>query len=39
VKSSNPLRGKVWIISTAGRGAGPWPLFKKTPDRISSQLK
>jgi outer membrane protein assembly factor BamB len=39
IKSSDPLRGKVWILSTTGRGAGPWPVFKKTVDRLSSQLK
>ena len=39
IKGSNPLRGKVWVISTPGRGAGPWPMFKRTPDRTSAVLK
>lgn len=36
VSGSNPLRGKVWIVATAGRGTGPWPFFKKTADRLSA---
>lgn len=36
VSGSNPLRGKVWVFSTPGRGEGPWPFYKRSADRISS---
>ena len=36
LSGSNPRRGFVWIVATRGRGQGPWPFFKRTPDRISS---
>ncbi len=31
--STNPRRGKVWIVSTPGVGKGPWPMFRKGPLR------
>ena len=36
IRGTNPLRGKVWIVSTTGSGVGPWPMFKKSADRISA---
>jgi hypothetical protein len=33
---SNPKVGRVWIVQTSGRNEGPWPFFKRTPDRIST---
>jgi outer membrane protein assembly factor BamB len=36
IRNTNPLRGKVWVVSTPGHGRAPWPIFKRTPDRISS---
>jgi hypothetical protein len=37
VSGSNPLRGKIWIVQTPGRGAGPWPVFKRTRNRSASK--
>jgi outer membrane protein assembly factor BamB len=39
ISGSNPLRGKVWIVSTSGRGRGDWPFFKKTVDRRSASRR
>lgn len=36
LSGTNPRTGMVWIVSTPGRGQGPWPMFKRTPDRIAS---
>jgi hypothetical protein len=32
-KTSNPRRGKIWVITTPGKGKGPWPMFRKGPLR------
>jgi hypothetical protein len=37
ISGSNPLRGKVWIVATPGRGNGPWPMFKRLAKRNSSK--
>jgi FG-GAP repeat protein len=37
ISGSNPLRGKVWIVQTPGRGTGPWPMFKRLSRRTSSK--
>lgn len=37
VSGSNPLRGKIWIVKTPGRGKGPWPMFKRLAKRNSSK--
>jgi hypothetical protein len=37
ISGSNPLRGKIWIVSTPGRGNGPWPMFKRLAKRNSSK--
>jgi hypothetical protein len=33
---SQPLRGRVWVLSSDGTKPGPWPVFKRTADRRSS---
>jgi hypothetical protein len=37
ISTSDPLRGKVWIVATPGKGKGPWPFFKRSPDRLSAE--
>jgi hypothetical protein len=37
ISGSNPLRGKIWIVQTPGKGNGPWPMFKRLAKRNSSK--
>ncbi len=32
-KGSNPRRGKIWVVTTPGRGKSPWPYFRKNSAR------
>jgi hypothetical protein len=37
VSKTNYRLGKVWVLSSSGRGGAPWPLFKKNTKRWSAK--